>query len=449
MRGKISTDDHTLLDRGAELLKPDRGRGSIPRVVSLLVLLAVLVFTGVLFFRVMAIFVVPLFLACVMVVVFEPVFKWINQRCGNRTPLAAVLTTLLISLLVLAPCAFLGWSALAEINTIVAANAQHTEPAPEIPDQPGAVGPVPPDEPQNEDAAQNVMLWEANWDNLPEESKLTILADWYQMIFRERLTNARVDELKGQAVRALRHEGQESVLVGLKVFASTVLGLVVMLVATYYFFADGPAMVTTLMHLSPLDDRYEKQLLERFSEVSRAVVVSILLSAVAQAILAGVGFWFTLSDKWPLSLLVFATGVLSMVPFLGSAAVWGLVSVILFFQGETTAAIGLAIYGATIVSTADNIIKPLVLHGQSNLHPLLALLSVLGGVTVLGPIGILVGPILVAFLQTLLMMLRKELDSLQDEFGAASDPDQLAQEHGGDAPPPQPDSAAASTSAGA
>ncbi|HIM31482.1 MAG TPA: AI-2E family transporter, partial [Planctomycetes bacterium] len=56
-------------------------------------------------------------------------------------------------------------------------------------------------------------------------------------------------------------------------------------------------------------------------------------------------------------------------------------------------------------------IKPLVLHGQSRLHPLLALLSVLGGVQALGPIGILVGPMIVVFLQTLLKILRRELRS--------------------------------------
>ena len=63
---------------------------------------------------------------------------------------------------------------------------------------------------------------------------------------------------------------------------------------------------------------------------------------------------------------------------------------------------------------ADNVVKPYVLHGQSNLHPLLALLSVIGGVQVLGPLGILVGPMLVTFLQALLNMLQSELDSLGD-----------------------------------
>ena len=63
---------------------------------------------------------------------------------------------------------------------------------------------------------------------------------------------------------------------------------------------------------------------------------------------------------------------------------------------------------------ADNVIKPFVLQGQSNLHPLLALLSVLGGVQVFGPIGILMGPMIVVFLQTLLEILNRELSHMDD-----------------------------------
>jgi predicted PurR-regulated permease PerM len=84
------------------------------------------------------------------------------------------------------------------------------------------------------------------------------------------------------------------------------------------------------------------------------------------------------------------------------------------------------------VSTVDNIIKPIVLHGQSKLHPLLALLSVLGGVGALGPIGIFVGPIAVAFLQAALTMLQVELDSLADEarIAAASGKNPRPELHG-------------------
>jgi predicted PurR-regulated permease PerM len=110
------------------------------------------------------------------------------------------------------------------------------------------------------------------------------------------------------------------------------------------------------------------------------------------------------------------TAITALIPFVGASAVWIPAALYLFFVEERTlAAVLLAAYGAGIVSVADNVIKPLVLHGQSNLHPLLALLSVLGGVQALGPIGILVGPMVVAFLQTLLNILHRELIAIEGE----------------------------------
>jgi len=128
--------------------------------------------------------------------------------------------------------------------------------------------------------------------------------------------------------------------------------------------------------------------------------------------LAGIGFYFC-GLRSSVALLMLLTMVLALVPFTGAAAVWiPVAGYLYFFQGNLVAAIGLVIYGALIISSSDNVIKPMVLHGQSKLHPLLALLSVLGGIKALGPIGIVVGPMVVVFLQTVLKILQRELMSL-------------------------------------
>jgi predicted PurR-regulated permease PerM len=211
-------------------------------------------------------------------------------------------------------------------------------------------------------------------------------------------------------------------------------GLAIMVISLYYFLADGPAMIATVMHLSPLEPAYEKELLERFGQVSRAVVVATLLSAVAQGALAGIGYYFALPKDAPIFLLTALTMVTAMVPFVGAFAVWIWVCGWIYLYGERVVdgvtthdgnwvtALILGVYCTFVVSGIDNVIKPFVLHGQSKLHPLLALLSILGGVTVLGPVGLLVGPMLVSFLQALLNMLRKELDS----FGVEPADAQLA-----------------------
>lgn len=204
------------------------------------------------------------------------------------------------------------------------------------------------------------------------------------------------------------------------VVGSLLLGSAIMVISLYFFLLDGPAMLESFKGLSPLDDEHETALVDEFANVSRAVVVATLLSALAQGALAGVGFYFAGLDS--IFLLTLLSAVLAMVPFVGAAAVWVPCAFYLyFFNNDLPSAIGLTIYGVAVISMADNFIKPYVLHGTSNLHPLLALLSVLGGVTALGPIGILIGPMVVVFLQTLLKILQRELmviDGTGDESGA-------------------------------
>jgi len=181
-------------------------------------------------------------------------------------------------------------------------------------------------------------------------------------------------------------------------------------------------MVESFKGLSPLEDEHEQELVGEFGRVSRAVVVATLLSALAQGLLAGIGFYFVGLDS--IFLLTLLSAVLAMVPFVGAAAVWIPCSLYLYFFDNNLpvpAAIGLAIYGVAVISMADNFIKPYILHGETNLHPLLALLSVIGGVAALGPIGILIGPMVVVFLQTLLKILQREL-SLMDGDAKAAEP---------------------------
>jgi predicted PurR-regulated permease PerM len=196
--------------------------------------------------------------------------------------------------------------------------------------------------------------------------------------------------------------------------AKLVVGIAIMIIALYFFLLDGPAMISGFKFLSPLDDQHEQELLNEFSQVSRAVVVATLLSAIAQGLLAGIGYYF--AGLGSVFLLMLLTTALALVPFVGAASVWIPACLWLYFvDGRMFAAIALAIYGVAVISMIDNLIKPYILHGQSNLHPLLALLSVLGGVTALGPIGILIGPMVVVFLQTLLKILKRELSNLDNE----------------------------------
>jgi predicted PurR-regulated permease PerM len=183
--------------------------------------------------------------------------------------------------------------------------------------------------------------------------------------------------------------------------------LIIFVMALFFWFADGPEIIRTLTILSPLEDKYEQQLLAEFEILIRAVVAGSIASAAAQAALSGLGFWIAGLDA--VFLLTVASAVFAMVPFVGASLVWGPVSAwLIFAEGQMAAGLGLAAYGLFIVSTVDNLIRPWILAEKASLHPLAALLGVLGGIQTLGPTGVFVGPIVVAFLQTIMTLLHRE-----------------------------------------
>lgn len=387
----------------------------VPRLISFIVLLAIVLLVGAVFFQVMAQFIVPLFLACVLLVMFQPRYQWLLRRMPGHPRIAALITTALILLAVLLPLAWLGWNAYGELHDLILKNAAGDSASPAAPASVDPSANAITESTPDEAAVGNAKSGSFN------ENVLNIAFKLREDL--KRITNISIDD---NDVRTIVRDGQRFVatkaIAGAQTAIGILVGLAIMVIALYYFFADGPGMIETILDLSPLDSHYEQELLARFGDVSRAVVVATLLSAVVQGLLAGVGYAIALPAGAPVFLLTAVTMTTALVPFVGAAATWICVCGWIYLYGEHTAggqvlhgdpktAIILAVYCTLVVSGIDNVIKPFILHGQSKLHPLLALLSILGGVQVLGPVGILVGPMLVSFLQALLEMLRKELDS--------------------------------------
>ena len=186
----------------------------------------------------------------------------------------------------------------------------------------------------------------------------------------------------------------------------------VMVFALFYFLVDGEDLVAAAGKMIPLDQKYQRQLLLKFVEITRAVTSATLLTALSQAVLLGIGYH--VAGFQTTLLLMMLTFFAAFVPVVGSAIVWVPASLWLLVDGHVPAAMLLAGYSFAVVMLVDNVMKPMILHGQANLHPLLAFLSVLGGVAALGPLGIFVGPMAVAFLQTGLQMLNVELDTIRN-----------------------------------
>lgn len=125
----------------------------------------------------------------------------------------------------------------------------------------------------------------------------------------------------------------------------------------------------------------------------RAVVFGIVLTALAQGVLAGLGYWeagISAPALWGM-----ITALVSMIPFVGPV-VWIGLSLSLLAHGETQAAIGVFVWGAVVVSSIDNLIRPLVISGPTRIPFLLVFLGVLGGINAFGLIGLFLGPVLLA-----------------------------------------------------
>lgn len=125
----------------------------------------------------------------------------------------------------------------------------------------------------------------------------------------------------------------------------------------------------------------------------RAVVFGIVLTALAQGVLAGLGYW--VAGIAAPALWGVVTALVSMIPFVGPV-VWIGLSLGLLANGETQAAVGLFLWGALVVSWIDNLIRPLVISGPTRIPFLLVFLGVLGGINAFGLIGLFLGPVLLA-----------------------------------------------------
>ncbi|MEZ6113657.1 MAG: AI-2E family transporter [Pirellulaceae bacterium] len=449
------------------------------RMVSFLVLLAIIVVIGIFFYRVMASFFVPLFLAAVLVTIFRPVHEWILARLKNGRRRAALATTALILVIVLAPIitivslgALEGSRLLGRVNVgtlrdrvvsmraAFGLNIPFNEQIKSIErtldrllnDSTNSQFPLNHDESLRRVTGQIVQLHrelldvgddrftaqlvevknqldmavEAETSSLEhhaalqesqrlfDDFKIMLLGGLVRTWFKETL-NPSDDELQRQVSQVLSSAREQLLTLGgatTAFLAKLIVGLLIMTVSMFFFFADGPNMIESVMALTPLDDRYEREMLEEFAKVTRSVLIATLLSAFVQGVLAGFGYYF--AGLKAVFLLTCLTMICAIIPFVGSPVVWLPASLWLFaYEERPVAAVVLALYGAIVVAQIDNVIKPYILHGQARLHPLLALLSVLGGVQALGPIGVLVGPMIVVFLQTLLKILRRELERME------------------------------------
>lgn len=186
--------------------------------------------------------------------------------------------------------------------------------------------------------------------------------------------------------------------------ANILLDLFLGVVALFYFLRDGKRFIQSFMRLSPLQDRHDLVIMDRLVLAVNSVLKGQLLIALIQGTLTGIGFWiFGVPNP---ALWGSVAAVCALVPGVGTSLVLIPGIIILLVTGQTWQGLGLAIWGALAVGLIDNMFGPFLVGRGANIHELWILFGVLGGISLFGPMGFLLGPLVVSLLFALLDIYR-------------------------------------------
>ena len=316
-----------------------------------------------LLYRVVHSFLSPLIWATVLTVFFYPVHRRLLGRLKNRT-VAALASTFAIALLLILPVALLA-------PAFVMEAAQ-------------AVGEL-----RARDIVEQVR------DGLAYVSARVppALGDLDQMI--------------EDGVRALRNQvGGWSARIVTN-FVGFILDCIVLLLTLFYLFRDGPRLVELLRDVSPFGGERHDVMMRQAIDMIAVTISSGFVVAGVQGLLGGLSFAL-LGLPSPI-LWGVVTALLAFLPLVGAWMVWLPAGIGLLLSGETGRGLALLALGALLVSTVDNILRPILIAGRSQLNGLLVFISILGGIPAFGLLGIVLGPLVMATAVGLLTGYRESL----------------------------------------
>ncbi len=441
----------------------------LARLISLGILTVLIVALGITFYQVLAPFLLPLFLAWVTAILCRPLYLWCLRKVNGRARLASGLTTIGLLLVVLLPLVVgtvFAAAQLIEVATKTIGNSawrqrvisilddervQRIATSPwiepylaDIEDPETSITPseleyVPDAEVGGDPfAAEEVeaepttppVLDDAEIERLrvEEEERLRVVRVEKARQLRERIETSLKGSLMTIGGRTIGIVGEiPGVALGvLGRIVSLLVATVMFAIGLYYFLTDGPALVEAAESLIPVRIDYQRELLRRFDQVVRAVVISTFLSALAQGLLTTVALGVLGFDHLLVFFVLASLG--AMIPLAGTWLVWAPCAVWLaWHEQDYVSAGGLALFGLIVVGTIDNVIRTYILNSSAKLHPLLAFVSVLGGLQAMGLWGVFIAPVVAACLHALIQIFNAELMAFSQERTAGrQSPDDAA-----------------------
>ena len=294
--------------------------------------------------------------AAVLVIVFYPVHKRLAKKIRRRG-LSALLSCLLVIIVIVLPLALLTIALADELRQIV----------PNLPSQLSQLGNT------QTPVVGKVSAWIHHRVGVEMQGSQEFLLE------------------------QLKRFGEMMLGLSLSLMTNIVGGIVkafFVVFTMYYLFRDGDKIVKALPGALPLSSRQSNAILGRISQVVSASVYGVIAIAMLQGLLGGLAFW-ALGVPSPI-LWAVVLAFVCMVPVAGSFFVWLPASIYLVLTGHWSKALLLVLWGALVISTIDNFLRPKLMRNQTKLHELFVFFSVLGGMSVFGLLGIVLGPVVLA-----------------------------------------------------
>jgi len=301
------------------------------------------------------------FWAIVLAVLFMPLYRRTLRWMRHRPTIAALVTVLLVVLIVILP--------LTAIGALLAQEAASTY--------------------------ARIQAGELNFGRYFEQM-LEALPTWMvNLLHASRLIDpaAMRERLSGSLLRISQVVAGQALTIGQNTL-DFVVSLAIMLYLLFFLLRDGERLSARIRAAIPLRADQMRDVLDTFGVVIRATIKGNVLIALVQGLLGGLMFWFL--NIHAAALWGVVMGVLSLLPAVGTALVWVPVAIYLLLTGATWQGIVLLAYGALVIGSVDNVLRPIVVGKDTKMPDHVVLVSTLGGLAVFGPNGFVIGPVIAA-----------------------------------------------------
>ncbi|TRD11158.1 AI-2E family transporter [Erythrobacter insulae] len=327
-------------------------------------------------------FATPLLWSALAAIMFQPLYKWMLRKVGGRRNPAAIITLLIIFLAVIAPALWIGTMVVGEALTLVS-------------------------------ALQDDPIDLAAWANQIYAMLPTVVQDMVDQSGWNDMSEAqnRLQDLLGESAGMLASSAVSIGSGALSFLLSFGLGLYV----TYFLLRDGSRIGETILHSVPVEREIADRLAERFLGIVRATIKGSGVVGLVQGTLGGITMMIA---GVPSALLLgVMMAILALIPAVGTALVWAPVGIGLIVTGSIWEGIFVLASGLIIISSADNVLRPILVGRDTGIPDWIILVTTLGGLSIAGFSGIVLGPLVAGLFLASWSILQEQ--RAEDEEAAA------------------------------